>query len=256
MTTRLSVSEFQKHIAEFVMGRHDADIENPRIQVYRNNVISSLVKALEAQYPAVRSLVGEQFFGALARDYLAAEFPTDPVLTFFGGTFAELILNHDKCRTLTWLADVARLEYCQQLVLHGADDPALKLEEIGTIPQDRLGDLVLICRDSCRLLSSDWPVEAIRQEAISENPGQVDMNGNERFHYLIQRTNLAVATRELPENRWVFLTMLQRGLSLSDAWEQLQKQYALSDDALPSLLSQILADGIFTSYTLPTEAVQ
>src|SRR5262245_24307278 len=38
-----------------------------RFALYRNNVVVSLVRALEARFPAVRAIVGPEFFAGAAR---------------------------------------------------------------------------------------------------------------------------------------------------------------------------------------------
>lgn len=49
-----------------------------RFSVYRNNVTVSLVDALASIFPTVQNLVGEDFFRAMARLYVAAHPPTSP----------------------------------------------------------------------------------------------------------------------------------------------------------------------------------
>ncbi len=52
-------------------GRPDAR----RFAVYRNNVAVALIGAIEARYPVTRRLVGDAFFRAMARTFVARTKP-------------------------------------------------------------------------------------------------------------------------------------------------------------------------------------
>ena len=60
--------------------RRDGRPVERRFAVYRNNVAVALIGALEARYPVVRRLVGDDFFRAMAGAYVAAEKPRSPAL--------------------------------------------------------------------------------------------------------------------------------------------------------------------------------
>ena len=51
-----------------------------RFAVYRNNVLVALGNALAGAFPAVGRIVGEEFFRAMARNYVLETPPTSPVL--------------------------------------------------------------------------------------------------------------------------------------------------------------------------------
>ena len=55
-----------------------------RFDVYRNNVLSSLVDAMVSGFPAIVSLLGETYFRALAAQYVRAYPPTTPVIARYG----------------------------------------------------------------------------------------------------------------------------------------------------------------------------
>ena len=61
-----------------------------RFSVYRNNVASSLTRALEAAFPTVRKLVGDEFFAAMAGVFLRAHPPQSRMLMLYGDADAGL----------------------------------------------------------------------------------------------------------------------------------------------------------------------
>jgi len=99
-----------------------------RFAVHRNNLIVSLADALADTYPVVQEMVGEEFFRAMAREFVSVQPPTSPVLAHYGAGFAEFIADFPPAAGLPYLPDLARLELMRVEVYHAADDtPALRV---------------------------------------------------------------------------------------------------------------------------------
>lgn len=96
-----------------------------RFAVYRNNVVSSLVAALEDTFPVVRELVGAPFFAAGARHFISAHPPRGPVLSAYGADFGRFLDAYAPAAPLPYLGDVARLEFARVQAFHAADAQAL-----------------------------------------------------------------------------------------------------------------------------------
>src|SRR5882757_9264169 len=77
------------------------------LAVYRNNVMSSLIKVLAARFPTARRLLGEDCFLETVRRFIAAEPPRSPLLLDYGDAFPEFLrsIGADVC-----IADIADLE--------------------------------------------------------------------------------------------------------------------------------------------------
>src|SRR5437868_11212702 len=69
----------------------DGESSARRFGVYRNNVVASLTEALKDTFPAVFRIVGEDFFCAMAREYLKKTPPASPILLHFGGSLPDFI---------------------------------------------------------------------------------------------------------------------------------------------------------------------
>jgi hypothetical protein len=92
-----------------------------RFAVYRNNVIVSLVAALSDTFAVVRRLVGADFFGAMAREFVRCHPPRSPVLAEYGEGFADFVAAFDPAAALPYLADMARLELARVCAFHAAE---------------------------------------------------------------------------------------------------------------------------------------
>lgn len=96
-----------------------------RLGVYRNNVIVSLVDALASTFPVTRQLVGEDFFRAMAQQFVRQQPPSSPVLARYGAKLPDFISGFGPAASVPYLGAVARLEWLRLQALHAADATAV-----------------------------------------------------------------------------------------------------------------------------------
>lgn len=141
-----------------------------RFAVYRNNVASSLTRALEAGFPVVRQLVGDEFFAAMAQEYLRAHPPRSRLMMLYGEDFPTFLQGFPPVARLGYLPDVARLEHALRLSYHAADSrPA----DLSGIPATQLLAARLGLAPAFRLVRSRWPIHAIWQANAAGGPKPV-----------------------------------------------------------------------------------
>lgn len=92
-----------------------------RFAVYRNNVVSSLIDALADTFPVTRELVGDEFFRAMMRVFVAETPPRSPVLAEYGDEFPAFVESFPPARSVPYLADVACLEWLYLTAYHAPD---------------------------------------------------------------------------------------------------------------------------------------
>lgn len=109
-----------------------------RMDVYRNNVAHSLHAALAARFPVIRRLVGEAFFGALAKVYVDADPPRSPVLADWGDGFAGFLDGFPPLSAYPYMGAVARVEYARGRAFHAADAPPLNPARLAGADADTL----------------------------------------------------------------------------------------------------------------------
>ena len=141
-----------------------------RFSVYRNTVNSSLIRVLEAAFPAVQKLVGPAFFSAMALVYLRQAPPTDRRLMLYGESFAEFLAGFAPVAHLGYLPDVARLEQVLRQSYHAADASPLPGETLGSMGEDQLLQARIRLAPSLRVLVSNWPVHAIWHATLHNGP--------------------------------------------------------------------------------------
>jgi Putative DNA-binding domain len=132
-----------------------------RFSVYRNNVASSLIRALEAAFPTVRKLVGDEFFAAMAGVFLRAHPPRSRMLMLYGDALPGFLETFPPVAHLGYLPDIARLDQAMRESYHSADSTPLAEAEFQHLLGEDIAALRLIFAPSLRLVRSRWPIHAI-----------------------------------------------------------------------------------------------
>jgi hypothetical protein len=185
-----------------------------RFAVYRNNVASSLTRALEAGFPTVRKLVGDEFFAAMALVYLRAHPPRSRSLMLYGTEFPDFLAGFPPVAHLGYLPDVARLELGLRDSYHAADSTPLSAVEFQRLLGTDISGLRLTLAPALRLLRSAWPVVSIwvAHQADGEpapGPGAEDA--------LILRPEFDPRPHLLPAGGASFLSGLLSGRTLGES---------------------------------------
>jgi hypothetical protein len=222
-----SLGERQRHFATALLNPAmrvpagligpDRDPSEKRFNVYRNNVVIGLIDALKAAFPAVCRIVGDEFFTAMARVYVAHEPPTTPVMLDYGGTFPDFIGRFEPARSVPYLADVARLERAWVQAYHAAEAQPLDPAQLAMIEAPSLPHLVLKLHPSVRVVRSSFAVVQIWSMNIEGGiPVAIDLaSGGESA--LVVRPHAEVEVRRLPDGAATFIEGLTSNLSVAEA---------------------------------------
>ena len=220
--------------------RYDGQSDQKRFNVYRNNHVMSLINNLKDGFPVVLALVGDVFFGHMAKAFVYRHPPTSPVMVFYGEDFPNFISGFEPASSLPYLADIARLEYLQRQSLHAADAPFL---DRGAVPNEAqaLLNATINFHPSFRIMRSDFPIFDI----WFANQGHLDHQIRDQDqHIALIRHRNTVNTHLVCAECFAFLSALQDGLSIrqaanhvtTDFLKNIQKWIGLTLDMSCSLL--------------------
>ncbi|WP_312015118.1 DNA-binding domain-containing protein [Bradyrhizobium lablabi] len=217
-----------------------------RYAIYRNNVVHGLIEALRAAFPATCRIVGEEFFRAMARDYVLREPPASPLLFNYGAGFPDFIVRFESAAALPYLADVARIERAGTEAYHAAEQPALDADAFAEIPNHRIPELCLILHPSLRVVRSHLPSLTIWRMNVGDGvPSPVDLDaGGEDV--LVVRPKTDVDVHLLSPGGASFLSSLASGETLISATNS-----AISESSsfeLTSTLAALIAAGVFVGF--------
>lgn len=124
-----------------------------RFSVYRNNVYASLMDVLAGRFPVVARLVGEEFFRAMARSYIAREPPRSAVLIRYGASFPAFIASFAPAESVPYLVDIASLEWAWHAAYHAEDAAPLPTMDLARAV-DHAEDAVLKLHPSLGVVRS------------------------------------------------------------------------------------------------------
>ncbi len=196
--------------------RPDGQPAGKRFDVYRNNVVLSLIRAMETSFPVIRKLVGEKFFDAMAGEYVRAHPPKSPMIMFYGDDFADFLTGFPPVANIPYLADVARLEQARRIAYHAADDPIATPEALGAVPPAALGEVTLKIHASAHVIRSPYPIFSIWRLNATNDQTPVQ---NRPEDVLISRPSGEVVMQLLPVGGAAFLDALMSGATLGNAAE-------------------------------------
>src|SRR5262245_19984355 len=88
-----------------------------RLAIYRNNAVEGFLKTLQATFPTVVRLAGEDWFRQVGRQYMRRYPSRSGNLHYVGEHFATFLEAELAGSSYAYFADVARLEWAYQEVL-------------------------------------------------------------------------------------------------------------------------------------------
>jgi len=203
------------------------------LAVYRASVLSNFTTALAATYPVVLRLVGESFFAEAARRFATAHPSTSGDLNQYGDQFPAFLAAYPHAASLTYLPDVARLEWACHESERAPEVAPFDFEALARIEPDRYGELRFSLHPSVRLMESAHPVVAIR-EANAPGRDGTPSRAEGRDFVLVRRVDGGAVVSSLDEGEWRLLSRISGG-------------EAAFDDSLPRYVSQ----GVIAGFTAP-----
>ena len=255
----MNLHEIQQQFTRHVLARDSSEslcekirangiAGSQRLQIYRNNVDTTLSEVLGLTYPKVKKLVGENFFSYLARKYADSHPPVSGDVAEYGDRLPQFLSNMDELDSHKYLSDIAALEWCCHLAYNAADADPISIDSLAAIPESDYGDLVFTLHPSVYLVSSKFAIFAIWDYVVSHsddpNPPRIDA---EAQSVLIRRAGDDVSVRLLKHKEFAFLEAVQQGNRLEDIVTSMLVRWA--DFNLQDILQKVFALDTITNAT-------
>lgn len=192
------------------------------IKAYQTNGHMLAERALQATFPILIQLIGDDNLPGLARAFWHAHPPPRGDLAQWGAELPEFVRTSEQLVSESYLADVADVE----LALHrcaGAPDKPADRASFGLLMQHDPLELQLHFAPGCAIFTSAWPVASILGAHLSQSPSFDEVG--DRFRAgkgestLVWREAYRPRVREALAGEAALIAGLLRGHSLGDALE-------------------------------------
>lgn len=197
----------------------------PGFAVYRNTVLKGCIDALQASYPTVCQIVGEEWFRAAAAVYAPTHPPRDGLLMNYGAGFGDFLAAFGPAADLPYLPAVAHLDRCWTECHLAADATAMNAPWLARQAPDTLANLQLQPHPAARWAWCDeHPAYALWQHHRDgmPMPETWDWTGDGG---LLTRPQAAVTWRPLTRAAAAFLNVCAASQTLEAA-----ATHALTED--------------------------
>lgn len=242
----MSLARFQDAFAHALLApgeAHGAEIAplvaQPGFAVYRNTVMKACIDALQANYPVVARLVGEEWFRAAAAIHVRQAPPAEAALLRYGAGFAEFLARFGPAADLPYLSGVARLDRFWTEAHAAPSVPAFAAAVIG--------NGVLHPHPAARWAwFADAPIYTIWARNRSAEPADAEL-GWQPEGALLTRPGDAVEWRALDAAGCAFLDACAAGGTLAQAAQAALQAQGATD--LTVLFSTLIQAGAFARIT-------
>lgn len=167
-----SLRDTQRRFAAslFAESAHD----HPRLAVYQRNLRGNFAKVLALEFPVVQRLVGTEYFDVLAWQFQQVEPSRSGNLHGIGAPFPNYLRGRFGGGDLSYLGDVADLEWAVEQSLVAADAQApLDLHAFAAVPAEEHHNLRFDLQPSLRLSRSQFPIVTLWRSHLPDHEGVV-----------------------------------------------------------------------------------
>lgn len=188
-----------------------------RLAIYRNNWQRGFIRALAIGYPVTERLVGPDYFGVLAREFLAVSPSRRGDLRHIGTPFPEFLRRKFSATEYAYLADVGALEHlCEELQVTAEVTPT-SVDELRSISPSDYACLRFDLCPTAGLLHSPYPVTRIwLSNQPQAAPQVIDLrSGGEQF--LVRYSEETFEFHRLRPAEFTLTTAFREGVPLAEA---------------------------------------
>ena len=213
------------------------------ISVYRNTALKARIDALEANYPTVVQMVGDEWFRAAARAFTLEHAGDDPVMVTYGARLPAWLLTFEPARDMPYLAPCARLDRAWTEA-HVAAEPAVMTPAAAASLGVALTGLTVRLHPSVRLLRFEWSVPSLwlAHRFPEAAPGPLIWEPRAEA-LMIHRVRGQVRARLLAPAEAAFLVTCQKGGALGLAADQAARLDP--SQSIPALFASLIAADVF-----------
>ncbi|WP_324691244.1 DNA-binding domain-containing protein [Cobetia sp. D5] len=176
--------------AEAVISDQLASAEE-RLDIYAMAYRLRLFEVFGGDFEAVHTLIGDDAFGLLCRDYLAAHPPSHYSIRWAGQHFPAFVAAREPERSL--VTEMAAFEWALGLALDVVDSAPLSVESLQTLAPDEWPELALAAHPSLKRFSFHFDTPAIWKAIDNDEPPRAPVESDTPTPWIVWRQPTAGA---------------------------------------------------------------
>ena len=195
--------------------------------IYQNSAIANITNTLSLSYPVVEKLVAKDFFVQVCRQYIFNHRPTTANMDDYGEKFPQFLAELEQAKHLTYLKDVAELEWLfhqSSLAQDSGEFDWVKLAKVA--PTDAL-QLKFSLAPAVALIKSTHPIDKIWQMNQDNAPQgfeleqglELEIDGASNVFILLFRQGLKTEMLTITASEFSLLQSFSEGQLFAKAIE-------------------------------------
>lgn len=192
-----------------------------RLDVYANGYQLRLIEVLDADYPGLHVLAGDDLFDQLVRAYITAHPSVFPNARWFGMHLPQFLASDAAFSAQAVLSEMASFEWAMSLAFDSEDDPALDIAALGSLPDDAWSNLAFQLHSSLQRIELAWNVPAFWQAVTNEQDPPVPAESSNSVPWIVWRCDLTTYFRSLEIDEAAALEVLRGGRNFAEMCEVL-----------------------------------
>lgn len=222
-----------------------------RLNVYARGYNLRLIEVLDADYPALHVLAGDDLFDHFCRDYIAARPSVFPNARWFGIHLPDFLATRFAEQPV--LAEMAAFEWAMSLAFDSADDPVLEIAALTQLPSEAWATLGFTLHRSLQRVELAWNVPAFWNAVEREDEPPIPQRSSATAPWMVWRRGLITFFRHLEADEAAALDAIRSAAGFADMCEVLCGWHTA--DQVPAramaLLMRWVDEGLLSGITPP-----
>ncbi|AJQ96590.1 DNA-binding domain-containing protein [Gynuella sunshinyii] len=196
-----------------------------RMAIYHNAYFQRLHEVLQQDYPTVHSLIGDDMFHQLAKDYTLAYPSTYTSIRWFAEQLPAFLGQAEPYRQHAILAELGEWERHLRAAFDGADAVPLRPDSLQTVAAEHWPHLRFVFVPTFRLCEHRFNTVAVWQ-ALKEDspPPEIEALADSEY-WLIWRSGLQTSYQSVSSEEAELIQQVQQGNHFAGLCELLSDQH-------------------------------